>query len=66
MAEMDLTSFKAFESARDEFFEFVSDEVIHKNFHIENSENCHGDYIFNSRNVRDTFMLINVRIFDIV
>jgi len=33
----------------------IQNSIIHKNLHIEYSENCLGDYIFNSKNVSKSF-----------
>ncbi|MBU1703353.1 hypothetical protein KJ951_03035 [Patescibacteria group bacterium] len=41
--------------AHDDFNKLLQTQAIHKALHVENSENCFGDYIFNSRNVRNTF-----------
>ncbi len=37
------------------FLKNIKEKTIHKNLYIENSENCKGDYIFNSKNIDETF-----------
>lgn len=55
MNEYKLGKYSELQTLKEKFIKFVKDYAVHKNLHIENSENCNGDYIFNSKNVLWTF-----------
>ena len=59
MKEYNLGSYKKLEKLKGDFMKMVKGDAIHKNLHIDNSENCMGDYIFNSKNVRWSFYADN-------
>jgi len=51
----DLSDYSQVERLRYDFSDHFKKDVIHKQFQNLNSDNVTGDYIFNSKNVRDSF-----------
>ncbi|MEK7672896.1 MAG: zinc-ribbon domain containing protein [Patescibacteria group bacterium] len=57
--EIDLGSYKTLKEFRQKFIEFVDEKAVHRDQTLIQSEDCSGDMIYQCKNVKDSFEVIN-------
>lgn len=61
LAQFDRGSFKNYRRLQERLRQVVRENAIHRFALIDQSENCTGDYIFNSKNTFDSYYALNCR-----
>jgi hypothetical protein len=59
LAELQLFSYEGIKKYENLFADFVK-KIVHKYAHEERNENCTGDYIYNCKNARNSFSVVEV------
>ncbi|HCW32177.1 MAG: hypothetical protein UT55_C0008G0016 [Candidatus Peregrinibacteria bacterium GW2011_GWE2_39_6] len=56
--QFDLGSYQTYQNFKNRFLKLVQNEAIHRATIIDQSENCTGNYLFSSKNTKDSFYAI--------